>query len=559
MVNNLTRESKMMRQTAAAQLQEVEEMKRPQMPSQPRGDVSKPILSRAAHEAMMEEAYKQAKRIYQNKTSKYRKFQEQYRDDRVAFAHDIIEGLEFTPYQDEIADRFNVVDRMAVRGPHGLGKTTEAAVLLLHFALVHDGESDWKVPTTASAWRQLTKYLWPEIHKWARKIRWAKVGREPFIPRLELQTLNLKLTTGEAFALTSDDHENMEGAHADKLFFIFDEAKAIPDESFDALEGAFAGGGKDGTQEAKALAISTPAEPLGRFYDIHTRAPGYDDWEVRHVTLQEAINAGRVSQHWADQRKAQWGERSSLYMNRVLGEFAASDEEGIIPLAWVDLANQRWEDWQDEIAANPSAKGVATSAGCDVGIVGDDSTIAIVFDDVKVDTLRTYPRLDVDTATMQLAGYCKGVIDSFFVPIYIDVIGIGVGVYNRLREQGLKLAVAFNAAEKSPADLHDKTNEFTFRNKRSAMWWLGRELLDPQNEHNVALPPDHKLIGELTSPHYTVMSNAVIQVESKKEIRKRIHRSTDHADSVLQALTGKRLAQAAPTQVYIIGEGYIDV
>jgi hypothetical protein len=76
-----------------------------------------------------------------------------------------------------------------------------------------------------------------------------------FDKRIELMTLSLKLSTGEAFAVASDDNEMIEGAHADSLEYIFDEAKAIKSETFDSAEGALSGG--DAT-EAYALAVSTP-------------------------------------------------------------------------------------------------------------------------------------------------------------------------------------------------------------------------------------------------------------------------------------------------------------
>jgi hypothetical protein len=66
---------------------------------------------------------------------------------------------------------------------------------------------------------------------------------------------------------------------------------------------------------------------------VHKRAPGLEDWHVRHVTLEEAVAAGRISPDWAEQRARQWGRDSALYANRVLGEFHASDEDSVIPLA----------------------------------------------------------------------------------------------------------------------------------------------------------------------------------------------------------------------------------
>src|SRR3972149_5152792 len=88
-------------------------------------------------------------------------------------------------------------------------------------------------------------------------------------PRPELLTPTPRLATGEAFALASDEAANMEGAHADHLMYVYDEAKVVPDDTWDATEGAFAG-----TGEALALAISTPGPPLGRFYDIYVSKPG---------------------------------------------------------------------------------------------------------------------------------------------------------------------------------------------------------------------------------------------------------------------------------------------
>jgi hypothetical protein len=63
-------------------------------------------------------------------------------------------------------------DRVAVKSPHGTGKTFLAAILTHHSVLT--AESDCKVPTTASAWRQLEKYLWPEIKKLAKNLAWPK-------------------------------------------------------------------------------------------------------------------------------------------------------------------------------------------------------------------------------------------------------------------------------------------------------------------------------------------------------------------------------------------------
>lgn len=469
------------------------------------------------------------------------KFAQTYRNNPVAFVHDCFywkedEGPTF--YQDEILSEIVPKKRVTVRGPHGLGKTGFASWCILWFALTRDGD-DWKCPTTASAWRQLTKFLWPEVHKWSRKLNWEKIGRNPFNERTEMLSLSLKLTTGEAFALASDQHTSIEGAHADSLLYIFDEAKAIPNETFDAAEGAFMGSSK---AETYAVAISTPGEPVGRFYEIHKRMPGYEDWWVRHVKLEEAIRAGRIDQEKADQRMRQWGEKSALYQNRVLGEFCASDEDGVIPLAWIEAAQERWRQWHDGFTSGKAQLGQFKAVGVDVGSgSGQDKSVFAPRFEATLDVSDTeYVKMDIvpelrrnnSEDTMMTTGRVVGILRKHGGQAVVDVIGIGAGVVSRLREQNYNV-VPFNASEGS--DMTDSSGEMGFSNKRAAAWWNLREMLDPANNFNVAIPDDDTLTGDLTALHKKPESGGRIRMESKDDIKKRIGRSTDDGDAVVMA------------------------
>lgn len=437
--------------------------------------------------------------------------------------------------------------RVAVRGPHGLGKTAIAAWVVLWFALTRDGE-DWKLPTTASAWRQLTLYLWPEIRKWARQLRWDRIGRRAFQAGKELLQLNLKLRTGEAFAVASNDPAQIEGAHADQIGYLYDEAKTIQDATFDATEGAFsgAGAGEDEANWAFAFAMSTPGEPHGRFYDIHSRKPGYEDWWTRHVTLEECIAAGRISREWAEQRKKQWGEKHFLYQNRVLGEFAVEGIDGVIPLAWVEAAMDRWDEW-----AALDKPGVFYGLGVDLGGGGEGGDLSVmaprwdipapVWDDprmpppaypvkVAIDELRYLPMED----PLEVSGRVSGILTGWGGRAVIDGIGIGATVVLMLRRLGHAID-SFIASHGS--DKRDLTNELGFANRRAEAWWGAREMLDPANDMRVALPRDDRLLGDLCAPKYRVPSGRIL-IESKDDLRKpeRLGRSTDAGDAVIQIL-----------------------
>jgi hypothetical protein len=213
----------------------------------------------------------------------------------------------------------------------------------------------------------------------------------PVNERTELLSLNLKLRHGAAFAVASDQPSLIEGVHADSVLYVFDESKSISADLFDAAEGAFSAARADGLPEAFAIAQSTPGEPAGRFYEIHKRQPGLEDWWVRHVTLDEAIAAGRVAADWAARRARQWGPGSALYHNRVLGDFASSDEDGVIPLAWVEAAVDRWRAWDEH--GRPDG-GSPRVVGVDVARSGADQTVLALRAGWVVEELRHTHRED---------------------------------------------------------------------------------------------------------------------------------------------------------------------
>lgn len=454
-------------------------------------------------------------------------------------------GRGLADYQADVLTHLVSDKRVSMRSLHGAGKTSLAAIAVLWFSVTRDmAKVDWKCPTTASVWRQLERYLWPEVHKWARLIDWPKVGR-PAFRKDELLTLNLKLSTGEAFAVASDDPTAIEGAHASHLLYVFDESKAISDATFDAAEGAFSTAGEGGT-EAYALATSTPGEPYGRFYAIHARSPGTENWWPRHITLGETIKAGRVTAQWAESSARLWGTESAIYKNRVLGEFASSDTDGVIPLAWVEQANERWRarytDTGVERDGNEGTTAVVGEGdplnvlGVDVARGGADRTVVALCDGWTVCELRRYPH---SHDTMLTVGYVKAAQEGHkdrhgrHPQAVVDTIGVGAGVADRLSEQGQPV-IGFVAS--AACHRRDSSGEFGFTNLRSGAWWNLRELLDPHSDADVALPPDDRLTGDLVAPRWRVMSGGRIQIESKDDIRKRIGRSTDDGDAVVMAM-----------------------
>lgn len=425
-----------------------------------------------------------------------------------------------------------VYRRVSAMGPHGLGKSAQSAILILWYALTRDGK-DWKAITTASVWRQLDEFLWPEIHKWARLLRWDRIGRAPFIDDRELLKLSLNLRTGSAFAIASDKPSALEGAHADCLFYLFDESKAVPDGVFDAAEGAFST-----TGEIFAMAVSTPGDVAGRFHAIHTDRERFSEWWIRQVTLDECIAAGRVSADWATARRREWGETSSAYINRVLGQFAYTDPEGgLIPRSHVKLAQERWKQIKAEMEQGRRLPFVGY--GVDVGGEGESADATVLaprYWQYFIDELIVFRGLDA----MQVAAHVHERLRMQKGRAVVDTIGEGAGVAARLRQLSDEVH-SFKGSE--AAEDTDSTGEISFANMRAFSYWRLKELLNPVNGYDIALPPDKELEDDLCAVTAREARRGVIQVDDKREIIKRLGRSPDRGDAVVMALVDVKQAR----------------
>lgn len=469
---------------------------------------------------------------------KFKSFQAQYANDRVAFWYDCFDwtGLG-APKEHQIRtlSKVDMHDRVSLRSPHGLGKSAMLAICVHHGVLCFE---EAKIPTTASAWRQLDYYLWPEIHKWAKRIRWDKIGyRGPYDTRQELLTLQLQLygRRRQAFAVACDDPATIEGAHAPYMLYGFDESRTIPFPTWDAAEGAYSAAGLK-TQYgeewiAKWVALTVPGAPFGRFYDIQARKPGFEDWVAERWTLEDGLESGMISERWANQRMKQWGANSPMYRNRVLGEFASYDENALIPLDWIEAAIERWYAWRR--AGSKLPEKTVRKIGVDPAGGGDDRMALVErYTGLGVTKIDYYAK----TTEMEATGICIQEIHSngqLPWELYVEVGGgYGGGIVSRLREQDIPVTAVVPSGKSTALDV---SGELGFLNMRAQTSIAVRDWLNPDNGYDPILPPDDRLIADLTAVRMLPpTSTGKIQVEKKEDMMKadRLGRSPDAWDAL---------------------------
>jgi hypothetical protein len=469
---------------------------------------------------------------------------ERYKTDPVAFCREVLH-MDLSFYQKDVLINLEEFHRVCFRGPHGAGKSTISAAAVLWFIAVNE---ECKVITTASAWRQLTEYLWPEIHKWANKADWWRVGLKVRNGR-ELMKRKIQIGTTEnrfATSVASNDPSKIEGAHSGGIMYVFDEAKTIINDTWDAAEGAL------GTPNAYAIALSTPGDSVGRFYDIQTKREKYSAWKTVVVTDEDCIKAGRMTEEWRETRKREWGEDSPMYMRRVRGLFAEDSGDTLIRLAWVEKAQERWHELWKEVQdladtgipkyeAERMIWGDLSDVGCDPARSGSDKTGWAYR---HGNYIKRVSRTDEADTTITGDLLCQAMEDNTSTG-KVDSIGVGAGAFDYARRQWNDKkwrtqdarcpVIPINVS--NATKVRDKTGEMTFNRLRDYIWWSLREKLESayRGEGDIALPPDDDLARDLVAYKWKPTQTGKVMIDSKDEVKKVLGRSTDTGDAVVLA------------------------
>jgi phage terminase large subunit len=145
---------------------------------------------------------------------------------------------------------------------------------------------------------------------------------------------------------------------------------------------------------------------------------------------------------------------------------------------------------------------------------------------------------------MQLCGVIKNRYDDATVmdkpqEILVDVIGIGAGVVDRLREQNLPVR-GINVSE-SPSS---KKN---YLNLRAELWFAIKDWLA---QRDCRLPMDDELASELAAPLYKYTSTGKIKIESKDDMRKRGIKSPDKADALALTMASSAASFSGSESVF---------
>lgn len=432
-------------------------------------------------------------------------FRLEYHDQPVRFVREVLGG-DPDEKQSAILEAIARGDRrISVRSGHGVGKTTTLAWAIVWWICTRFPQ---KVLCTAPTSDQLFDALAAETKTWMKRLP------APLLQNFELMAEDILFIPAPEESFVSfrtsraDKPEALAGKHSLNMLVIGDEASGIPEAVFEASVGSMSG------HEATMILAGNPVRTTGLFYETFNSMR--DIWTTFHISC---VGHPRVAPDFIEEVVRRYGERSNEYRVRVLGEFPLGEADTVIPIELVKAATSR----------DVRAYQVKPIWGVDVGRFGTDpSALAKRKGNVLLEDVKEKHGLD----TMRVVGWVKAEWDATAKAdrpsaICVDVIGLGAGVCDRLAELGLP-AVGINVSE-TPSLFEER-----YLNQRAELWFKGRDWFAKKD----CRCSDLALQKELVAPRFSYSSTGKIQVESKKDMKKRLPKigSPNKADAFLLTL-----------------------
>lgn len=224
-------------------------------------------------------------------------------------------------------------------------------------------------------------------------------------------------------------------------------------------------------------------------------------------------------------------ELRAAYRDGNFTQGLSDDFAQTIPTAWVKAAQARW-------TPTPPPGWPMNAIGVDVAQGGTDKTVIARRFNTWFSPLISKPGKetpDGQTVAGLVIQYRRDNAD-----VVVDIGGgWGGTTLAHLVENGVT-AHGYLGVKDSSKRTQDKT--LKFKNVRTEAYWRLREALDPSqpNGSNIMLPPGNTLVADLCAPLFHVRGQAtngtgVLELESKKQVLKRLGRSPDEGDAVVMA------------------------
>ncbi len=416
--------------------------------------------------------------------------------------------------------------------------------------------SNARVIMTAPTARQIRSILWREVTRlWGIASERLKAiggigGHLHKLPELGLQHVD-NGEQSEIIGFSTTQPERMAGLSGENILFLIDEASGVEASIFEAVDGNRAGG-------ASCIMFSNPTQTSGEFYNAFNGKKGlyttfsFSSEETPNVKCGRKVIPGLATRQWIEEKREEWGPdylNDPRYRVRVLGEFPLNASDQVISPADTDRAKANWflfaanvlgrvkllEDsanWS-KIIRTPSELALVRGAwmnttdplqiGVDPAHYGDDLTVIYARRGLRA--FRPVVRKhgdgqEVADAVLELVRSMRHGVHEV-PPVLLDVIGVGVSAYDHLK---LSNEIKLKPVNSGKAPTDGNVDEYV--NLRAEIGFNVRKWI----RRGGGFEPEQCLEDDLLAPRYSLDGVGRVQIESKKDLKKRLGHSPDYGD-----------------------------
>jgi len=326
-----------------------------------------------------------------------------------------------------------------------------------------------------------------------------------------------------------------ENGEAPKTWVFIDEGGSVHSDLFVAAEAV-----TTGAADNKVATIGNP-DAIGTYFQkIFEDERISKDWATNTISaydlptftgeivypdnpeMQKAmLESGMIDFAWVEQKKNSWGEESARYLSKVLGEFPDGDDWSFFPQSVINFAEETEID-VDDLAPR--------TLGSDLADGGPDDSKAYINIGGNIRHRKTW-----NEGSESANHIHEQAIATDATVVVMDRLGVGAGPYHVLaaRADRYYTLVGAKASEKSP-DVSRWANARAYWYDRLREGMKNGEVdLDYYAMDENGLDVGRLLKEQLLSIVYGLNNKGAVQIESKKDMRKRGISSPDDLDTVV--------------------------
>jgi hypothetical protein len=407
--------------------------------------------------------------------------------------------------------------RISRASGHGIGKSALSGILV-----------DWAFNTcpltrgtvTANTESQLKTKTWVEISKWNRLSLAHELNDLAATALFSKDDVYGREWRIDIVPWSERNTEAFAGLHnqGSRVFLLFDEASAIIDLIWEVAHGALI----DEDTEIIWVAMGNPTKNSGYFRESFPDGKFARRWDHRSIDSREVEGTNK---EFIQELLEDYGEDSDFFKMRVRGLPPDSDSESFIDRVTAIKATA---------APLPHTPSGDMILGVDCARMGDD--VSVIYPRRGRDARSIPPLFLAKQDSITLTAMIRDAVFRWEPSVVcIDESNIGAAVLDNLRFMQLPcllIGVNFGAAPEGFASAE-------VLNKRAEIYWLLRQWLKDGGCIPDYLPgvKERTFVDELTATGWGFASKVkgradAIQLESKKDIKKRTGFSPDFTDAL---------------------------